>query len=90
MSTTPATLRTVVPAHSGRAHNNLTPSRPPTMFYVLSSSYGSTTSAPSCPNLYAGLNIPSSSLTSKPSGRRLYGGKKSALWTPLRCSSRGP
>ena len=70
VSTIPATLRTVVPAHSGRAHNNCTTSRPPTMFYVLSSSYPSTLSAPSRLNLLAGSNTPSRSLTSKRSEKR--------------------
>ena len=46
MSTTPATLRTIVPVHPERAHNNLTPSRPRKMLYALSSSYPSTPWAP--------------------------------------------
>ena len=66
MSTTPATLKTVEPAHSEKAHNNLTPSRPPTLLFVPSRSYQSTPSTSSRLEPWAGSSSPASSLTSKP------------------------
>ena len=54
----------------GKNFNNLTPSRPRTMFYVLSRSCPSTSLYPSRANLWAGSNTPSGSLTCKPSERR--------------------
>ena len=51
-------LKNCGPAHSGRTHNNRTPSGPPAMFYVLSRSYSSTPSAPSRLNIWAGINTP--------------------------------